>query len=49
MDEDRFASIGWSFRQRLIVVPHSERGGRIRIISARLATPSERMAYERAT
>jgi uncharacterized protein len=45
-DEDRFVLIGHSYRNRLIVVVHTESGDRIRIISARLATGAERKRYE---
>ena len=45
--EERFVSIGKSEARRLIVVSYTERSGdRIRIISARLATPKERRGYE---
>ena len=44
--EDRFISLGESYRRRLIVVVHTERSDRIRIISARLATRRERKTYE---
>lgn len=40
--EDRFATIGLSLISRVLLVIHAERGERIRIISARKATPSER-------
>ena len=45
-DEERFVLIGQSHRHRLLVVIHTERGDRIRIISARLATTRERLRYE---
>ena len=45
-DEDRFVLIGESFRGRLLVVVHVERGDNLRLISARLAKPSERRTYE---
>jgi hypothetical protein len=45
-DEDRFVILGESNRQRLIVAVFTERGDRIRIISARIATHRERMDYE---
>ncbi len=45
-EEDRFVLLGLSFRGRLVVVVHSERGEAIRIISARFATARERMSYE---
>ena len=44
--EDRLVLIGRSQRNRLLVVVHVERGDRIRIISARLATSRERISYE---
>ena len=39
--EERFVLIGQSGRGRLLVVIHTERGDRIRIISARKATRQE--------
>jgi len=45
-DEERFVLIGASIRNRLLVVVHTERGGRIRIISARTAAKRERLGYE---
>lgn len=45
-DEDRFVLLGETFAGRLVVVVHTERGERVRIISARLATPRERRSYE---
>ena len=45
-DENRFVITGLSYGQRHLVVVHVDRGDRIRIISARLATPSERNRYE---
>ena len=44
--EQRFVLIGKSIRDRLLVVIHTQRGDRIRIISARLATNRERLKYE---
>jgi uncharacterized DUF497 family protein len=44
--EDRFLSIGLSGTGRLLVVAYTERGDRIRIISAREPTPKERQEYE---
>lgn len=44
--EDRFILIGNSYKSRLLVVVHTERGDRIRIISARKATGKERKYYE---
>lgn len=45
-DEDRFVVIGCSYRNRILVVVHTDRGDRIRIISARPATRRERIYYE---
>lgn len=45
-DENRFVITGLSYQQRHLVVVHSDRGDRIRLISARLATPSEKKNYE---
>ena len=45
-DEDRYVIVGLSQMKRLLVVVHTERGERIRIISARLATNKERLHYE---
>ena len=44
--EQRFVSMGMSERRRLLVVAHTERGKRIRIISARRATRREQRDYE---
>jgi hypothetical protein len=44
--EERFVLIGESIKRRLLVVVHTERGDRIRIISARLATNKEKLRYE---
>jgi uncharacterized protein len=46
-EEDRFVNLGESHRRRLLVVVFTERGDKIRIISARLATRSERTDYEK--
>jgi hypothetical protein len=46
-EEDRFLLIGHSLGRRMVSVVHVERGERIRIISARLATRRERRDYER--
>jgi uncharacterized DUF497 family protein len=45
-NEERSVLLGHSHRNRLLVVVHTERGDRIRLISARLATNKERMMYE---
>jgi uncharacterized protein len=47
-EEDRFITIGMSVTQRLLIVSHTERGDRIRIISARELTFREREQYEEA-
>ncbi len=47
--ECREITFGCCADGRLLVVAHTERGGRIRVISARLATPRERRAYEEDT
>ncbi|PYT10974.1 MAG: hypothetical protein DMF51_16770 [Acidobacteria bacterium] len=44
--EHRFIIVGRSRRGRLLVVAYTERGDRIRIISARLAARRERRQYE---
>ncbi|HLE56734.1 MAG TPA: BrnT family toxin [Rhodothermia bacterium] len=46
MDEQRLLLIGMSDRQRLITVMFTEKGDRIRLISARLVTRAERRNYE---
>ncbi|MFN0070804.1 MAG: BrnT family toxin, partial [Chloroflexota bacterium] len=45
-DEDRFLTTGFSLRQRVIIVAHTEQADRIRIISAREVTAAERQVYE---
>jgi len=49
VDEERFLTMGLSYRRRLLVVSHTERQGWIRIISARSATAHERRNYEEET
>ncbi len=44
--EKRFLSIGETDKGRLIVVSYTERGNKIRIISARDPSPRERREYE---
>jgi uncharacterized DUF497 family protein len=46
IDEARQITFGISSAGRLLVVSHTERGERIRIISARLATRTEGELYE---
>jgi uncharacterized protein len=47
--EFRFLSTGHSVLNRILVVSYTEREGRIRIISARTASPKERRQYESGT
>jgi len=44
--EHRYITIGFSSQGRLLVVAYTERGGNIRIISARCATVHERKNHE---
>jgi len=46
LDENRNVILGHSLLQRLLVVVHVDRGDKIRIISARVASPQERRKYE---
>ena len=46
-DERRFVTIGFSNRDRLLVVCHGDRPDRIRIINSRMADRRERSYYER--
>ena len=45
--EERHITLGMGALGRILVVVYTWRGDRIRIISARHATPSERKQYER--
>ena len=45
-ERDRYITFGLSSRLRLLMVAHTERGERIRIISARELTRQERRDYE---
>ena len=45
-NEDRFITIGSTGSSIIVVVVHTDRDGRIRIISARRAEPNERRQYE---
>ena len=45
-DEDRYLTFGYSTDGRLLIVSHTDRGDRNRIISARVATRRERKIYE---
>lgn len=44
--EYRVLTIGYTESQRLVIVAHTERDDRTRIITARLVTPTERRLYE---
>ena len=46
MNENRFITFGLSLQKRLLIVSHTERGGRTRIINARLMDRDERKIYE---
>lgn len=45
-EEQRFLTFGHSMDGHLLVVAHTDRGGRIRIIGARRANRRERKFYE---
>lgn len=47
-DEERYITLGLSKRGRLLVVAHTDRKGKIRIISARPATRKEAKFYAEA-
>lgn len=44
--EDRFVILGRSHQRRLLVVVYTERGDKVRLISARRASRNERKQYE---
>ena len=46
LEEDRFITFGNSSQGRLIVVSHTDRDARIRLISAREMTRKEKSDYE---
>jgi uncharacterized protein len=46
MVENRYITFGLSLQKRLIIVSHTERGKRTRIINARLMDRKERKIYE---
>ena len=46
-DEERHITLGMDAQAQVLVVVYTWRGNRIRIISARQSTPSERKQYER--
>lgn len=45
-DEARYITIGESVQGQLLIISHTDRGQRIRIISARTVTRRERRIYE---
>ncbi len=45
--DERFINIGLSTKGRLLFVVHNEEDGLIRIISARVASPTQRALYEK--
>lgn len=45
-EEDRYLTTGTSTSGRILVVAHTDRGERIRLINARELTPLEHRAYE---
>jgi uncharacterized DUF497 family protein len=45
-EEERFLIIGLSNKYRILVISHTYRNEKVRIISARLATKRERKFYE---
>ena len=45
-DEDRFITMGESTNGRVLIVSHTDRGDKIRIISAREANRAERRDYQ---
>ena len=47
IEEQRYVTIGFSSKGRLLVVAHAEKGKNTRIISARNATTHERKNHER--
>ena len=45
-DEDRYITMGMSTEGRLLIVSHTDRGDKVRLISARVASRRERRDYE---
>lgn len=45
-EELRLVTIGLSLRHQMLVIVHTDRGDKVRIISARAATRRERKEYE---
>jgi uncharacterized protein len=46
VDENHYLTMGYSNRQRLLVVSHCDEGEELRIVSAREPTSKERRQYE---
>jgi len=46
IDEERYITVGRSNRGRLLMIAHTDRNDKTRIISARELTPRERKDYE---
>jgi uncharacterized DUF497 family protein len=46
LNENRQVTFGLSLQNRFLIVSHMERGGRTRIINARLMNRNERKIYE---
>ncbi|MBM3131101.1 MAG: BrnT family toxin [Chloroflexi bacterium] len=46
LDEPRYIDIGISGKNRVLIVVYTERGNKIRLISCRKATATERRKYE---
>lgn len=46
IEEERLITVGLSDKMRLLIVAHTERGDKIRIISARTLTSREKREYE---
>ncbi|TAH50705.1 MAG: BrnT family toxin [Chloroflexota bacterium] len=47
--ENRFVDLGTSNKGRILVVVYTERENKLRIISCRKATPTERRKYEESS
>ena len=46
LEEDRFITLGCAATGRLLIVSHTDRDDRIRVIGSRVATRRERKDYE---
>ena len=44
--EERFLSIGISSKNRVLIIAHTDRANKVRIVNCRKATASERKQYE---